>query len=261
MKVKFLVPAVLAACLAFNAQAEFKPLTVNGVTVSAERQQALFDNLKARGIQGTEKELQDAAKKLSIEESILYQKAIKNKLDKDKGVAAYIEAARRQILVDAQAANDVRNIKISDADVKKAYDQAKKNYGTKEYQVRHILVKNEADADKIIKAIQDGGDMGQLASQYSADPVTRLNRGLTDWLPAGAFDKDISTDLQKSKEGTLFAKAFKTPAGYQIVRFEGVRDAQKFPSYESQKESIRQQLALQKAKQDLDKEVQQAKIK
>lgn len=260
MKVKYLVAAALAACFMVSAQAQFKPMKVNGAPVSVERQEALLNNLKARGVVGSDKELQEAARRLAIEESILYQNAIKNKLDKDKTVKAYIEAARRQILVDAEASSQVRKIKVSDADVKKAYDQAKKNYGPKEYQVRHILVKNEEDANKLIKAIQDGSDMGQLATQYSGDNVTRLNRGLTDWLPAGAFDKEIADQLQNAKQGTLFAKAFKTPAGYQIVRFEGARDEQKFPSFDSQKESIRQQLAVQKAKAELDKQVQQAKI-
>lgn len=261
MKMKSLWVLALVAGIACSAQAQFAPFTVNGVPVSAERQKALFDNLKARGVVGSEKELQGAAKKLAIEESILYQKAIKNKLDKNKTVAAYIEAARKQILIDAQANADIKNIKVTDAEVQKAYDQAKKEYGTKEYQVRHILVNSEEDANKLIKAINDGSDMGQLAAKYSEDSVSRLNRGLTDWLPGVAFDKEIADKLSSAKAGTLFTQAFKTPAGYQIVRFEGVRDQQKFPTFESQKESLRQQLAFQKAKVELDKQVKAAKIK
>ena len=63
MKVKYLAVAALAACFMVSAQAQFKPMKVNGTPVSVERQEALLNNLKARGVVGSEKELQEAARR------------------------------------------------------------------------------------------------------------------------------------------------------------------------------------------------------
>src|SRR6201999_581095 len=62
-------------------------------------------------------------------------------------------------------------LKVSDADVKKYYDDNKAQYGTAESRdVRHILVNNKKLADTLESQLKKGGDFAALATKYSKDP-------------------------------------------------------------------------------------------
>jgi parvulin-like peptidyl-prolyl isomerase len=121
-----------------------------------------------------------------------------------------------------------KDVKVPDGDVVAYYQQNLQQYQKPESRdVRHILIaekgandqvdyaKSKTEADRIYGLLQNGGDFGALAQQYSEDPGSKgsggkltINRGQT----VPEFDK-FAFD---AKQGEL-SKPIKTTYGYHII--------------------------------------------
>ena len=65
------------------------------------------------------------------------------------------------------------NVKVSQADAKKYYDQNKQAFTTPETrEVRHILVSSKSEAQMIETKLKNGADFAKLAKQYSKDTTS-----------------------------------------------------------------------------------------
>ena len=80
------------------------------------------------------------------------------------------------------------------------FDAEKKRWGDTEVQVRHILVKDQATAEKLLKDLKGGADFAKLAKEQSVDTQENRNAGgLIPWTSANLFDKDFAA-CQGSRE-------------------------------------------------------------
>ncbi len=170
---------------------------------------------------------------------------------------AYLKQLAQQGLTDAQVHDDLRaqlvseaifakvagSVKITDKQISDYYDKNKTQYHQPESRdVRHILVKNKALADKLYKEIRanKGATFTQLAKKYSQDPGSKnvggkltVSKGQT----VPAFDLAAFTLPTKAVSTPI-----KTQYGWHIIQpLTAVRPAQTTP-LASVKESIRQQL-------------------
>jgi parvulin-like peptidyl-prolyl isomerase len=104
----------------------------------------------------------------------------------------YQQQLKKQGLTDAQVRRDVRgqlvsekvfnkvtaDVKVADADVHDYYIQHPQLYAQPQSRdVRHILVKKKALADKIYSQLKGGADFAKLAKQYSDDPGSKTKGG------------------------------------------------------------------------------------
>ena len=82
---------------------------------------------------------------------------------------------REQIIIEKAVASDVH---VSDADIKSYFN---KNHSLldkpEQVRARHILVKDQATASKVIAALNHGGNFAALAKQYSTDPSSKDKGG------------------------------------------------------------------------------------
>jgi foldase protein PrsA len=149
--------------------------------------------------------------------------------------------------------------KVADADIEKYYKEHKDQYGQPESRdVRHILVKTKAQADKLYAQLQDGGDFAVLAKKFSIDPGSKNQGGkltISKGQTVAPFDQTAFL-LAKNK----ISRPVKTQYGYHIIQpISDVKPAKTTP-LKDVKEAIRQQLlqekkneAMQTWLKDLDK--------
>ena len=141
-----------------------------------------------------------------------------------------------------------------------AYDKARTAYGDTEYQVRHILVKTQDEATKLIERINKGEKFENLAKQYSIDPQSRDQGGLVGWLVPSNVDQAFGNAFKVLSAGSVAQAPILNQYGYHIVKLDAKRKAENFPTWESQKQSLKDQLSELKAKNHFAELVKKAKV-
>ncbi|MCP5239054.1 MAG: peptidylprolyl isomerase [Zoogloeaceae bacterium] len=222
--------------------------TVNGVAIPSARADALIAEQKAQGAPDSE-QLRNAVKEELVRREILQQAAQKKGLDKNTEVQAQMDMARQAVLIRAYLQSFVQANPISDADIRKEYDNIKSRLGEKEYKARHILVESEDQAKAIIAKLQAGEKFEDLAKE-SKDPGSKDRGGDLGWANPGMFVKPFSDAMVGLEKGKFTPQPVKSDFGYHIIKLEDVR-ALKTPSFEEVKPQIQQRLQQQKVEKHL----------
>jgi len=171
----------------------------------------------------------------------------------------YQKQLKQQGLTDQQVRDDLRaqlvqekifnkvtgNVKVTDSDVQKYYDQHKSQYGTPEQRdVAHILVKSKSLADKLYTQVTSGGNFAALAKKYSQDPGSK-NQGGKLTISKGQTVANFDLMAFDLKTGAI-SHPVKTQFGYHIIKALGpIKPATTTP-FSKVKASIKQQLLQQK---------------
>jgi len=249
--------AMLGAIVASPVFAEDAPLktTVNGVVIPQER---IDVNIKAAISQGQEDtpELRKTINDRLVDIEVLSQAATKNGLDKDAEIQQRIEFARESVLAGALIQDFVKNNTITDADIKKEYDLMKESLGSKELDVRHILVKTEADAKSVAARLKKGEKFDTLAMELSDDAGSKDKGGDLGWVPTGnvsaAYVKPFADAVLALKKGETSAPV-ESKFGWHIIQIKDERDL-KLPPLDEVKPKLLQRLqqeAVKKYVEDL----------
>jgi len=250
--------ALLIAAGAANA--ELKAFKVNGETVSVAEQKAVYDRAVAQG-QPAGPELESQVKNLLIQQTALLQEAKKAKIQQNADVQRAIDNARNQILIQGLAQDWAKKNPVSDADLQKAYEADKASYGDTEYQVRHILVKTEQEAKNIIQRLNKGEKFDALAKSESLDPKSGPAGGLIGWLSPSNVEPNFGNAFKILSAGDVAQAPIQNQFGWHVVKLDAKRSQKNFPTYESQKDSLRAQLSQLKAKRHFAELVQKAKVR
>lgn len=245
-----LTGAVLSLGFVAAAQAEFKVMTVNGEKVSVQRQEEVYNNAVKAGAKAGP-QLEDQVRRAITEETVLLQEAAKARIERTKEYRTAIDRAGKQLKV---------QLLVSDKEARAAYDKARTAYGDTEYQVRHILVKTQDEATKLIERINKGEKFENLAKQYSIDPQSRDQGGLVGWLVPSNVDQAFGNAFKVLSAGSVAQAPILNQYGYHIVKLDAKRKAENFPTWESQKQSLKDQLSELKAKNHFAELVKKAKV-
>jgi foldase protein PrsA len=171
----------------------------------------------------------------------------------------YQKQLKQQGLTDTQVRDDLRaqliqekifnkvtgDVKVSDSDIQKYYDQHKSQYGTPEQRdVAHILVKSRALADSLYNRVKSGANFAALAKKYSQDPGSK-NQGGKLTISKGQTVANFDLMAFDLKTGAI-SRPVKTQFGYHIIKALGpIKPATTTP-FTKVKASIKQQLLQQK---------------
>ncbi|MDD1627469.1 MAG: peptidylprolyl isomerase, partial [Methylococcaceae bacterium] len=93
-----------------------------------------------------------------IQRELLVQDAIQKQLDKSAEVIAQLDSAKKTLLTQADVQNFIKANPVTDAEVKAEYDSKVAGENGTEYKARHILVKTEEEAKKLIAELDKGAD-------------------------------------------------------------------------------------------------------
>lgn len=113
-----------------------------------------------------------------------------------------------------------KNVKIDDAKAKEYYNANKFNYTEKADKIKlaHILVKTEAEANKVIERLKNGENFGKLAKELSLDTGSKDNNGEYEvpYVNSG-FDKTFMAAALALDEGKI-SKPVQTQYGFHVIK-------------------------------------------
>jgi peptidyl-prolyl cis-trans isomerase C len=202
-----------------------KPLAV----VNGREIPALYGELVKREIaqsQPDSPQLDARVRESLINLELLSRAALDKGLDKDPRLAASLDIRRKDMLAKAYLEDYVKAHPVTDAEIQAMYDKAKAEAVEPEYHARHILVKTEAEAKKIIADLGKKAKFEDLAKKYSQDPGSAKNGGVLDWSDRRAFVPEFSDALAGLKKGETTKTPVKTQFGYHIIRLDDTRQPQ-----------------------------------
>lgn len=201
-----------------------------------------------------------------IVQNAVLQAAEKENLQNSPDVKQQIEFMQKDILFSTfqrtELEKDLKQNPIDDKTIQAFYDQHfAKATPVKEAHIRHILVKTQAEAEKIISQIHAGKNFSTLAKQYSTDKETGSEKGgdlgwikQSDLLPPEFINAAFAL-----KANAVTSTPVKTQFGWHVIQVLGYRNSP-IPPLSEVKEQIRKNLYQQKIKNIIENVIKQSKI-
>jgi peptidyl-prolyl cis-trans isomerase C len=217
---------------------------VNGKPVPSSRVEALEKQVASQGRPVTP-DMKGQIKEEVINREVFMQEAQKRGIDGSDEYKTQIEQARELIMIRSLFSDYQKKNPVTDAEAKAEYDKFAAANGGKEYKARHILVEQEALANKLTADIKKGAKFEDLAKKNSKDPGSGANGGDLDWANPSNYVPEFAQALVALEKGKLTDKPVKSQFGWHIIRLDDVRQAQ-LPPFEQVKPQITQQLTQQK---------------
>jgi peptidyl-prolyl cis-trans isomerase C len=176
-----------------------------------------------------------------INDTLLYQEALRKGLEKDDDTVKVIEEAKKKILIARLLKDEVDDkLDITQEEVLEVYNGNKEDYMTPEImRVSHILVQSNEDAEKVLKELERGKDFEDLARAKSVDPTAQRG-GDIGYFPRGQLMPEFEDACVKLEVGET-SGVVKTKLGYHIIKLTDRRAPQLKP-LERVEESIRSKL-------------------
>jgi len=172
---------------------------------------------EAMGIEVTDQEIETQLNQQKEQYGLTDEQKYQAELAKAGITDAQVrDQVRIEILTNKIYEAVTKKVTVTDADVQAYYDQnATKYQQPASREVRHILVKTEAQAQKLHDQIQSGADFAKLAKKYTQDEASKADGGkLTafEGRTVGPFDDFVFS----AKTGEL-SDPIKTEFGWHII--------------------------------------------
>ena len=256
MKKLLLATALAALTAPVFAQTAF---TVNGQTVSVAEQKELMKVLADRGVKDQKQQL-EAARSILVQEKLIEEAAKKANIAQDPAVKALIAERKTEIYSAELVRKNAAAHPLTDTDLKKTYEEVKKQYDPNEIKVRHILVKTEQEAKDIIKSLNAGGDFAAIAKEKSLDQGTAAQGGEIPFtnIRRIAIPGFAETAMALNK-GSLLPVPFHSALGYHVIQLQDKREVP-LPSFDALKPQIQNLAAQRQAQQYMADLMRNAKI-
>jgi peptidyl-prolyl cis-trans isomerase C len=241
-----------------NATLALPFVTVNGEVQANARAEVLLREQLSRGTPDSA-ELRKGVREELINQSVMAQQARKAGLDKEPLVQAQLDLARQAILAQIWQQKVLSEVLVKDEELKAEYDRQVARLGNQEYQLRHLLVAEEATAKLLIDKIQAGAKLADLAGEYSRDAATQTRGGLTDWNVPANLQPAVAEVLPKLEKGKVWPQPVRSAGGWHVLQLEDKR-AFTAPSFEATKPQLMQIIARQALESRVQALKAQAKV-
>lgn len=196
-------------------------------------------------------------KQLYTENAIL-KKANELNISKDKQVAKQIKQATSRIIKEEYLKHISKNVATREKIellYKNHIDSLK---GQDEVKARHILVKTESDASRIIKLLKTKS-FDQVAQKESLDEYSKKNGGDLGYFTKGRMIPKFEKTVFNMKIGTV-SSPFKTQYGWHIVKLEDKRKAE-IPTLDEMYEKLKKDISFKAVTAHINEIKDQLEIK
>ncbi len=206
------------------------------------------------GAGGKEKFLDEIIKK-----ELLYQEALKKGYDKDAEFQKKVEDFKKITLISMLLEKEIEaKTEITEQDVKNYYEKNKNEFAQiSQIRARHILVKTEDEAKKILERIKKGEDFAKIAQTSSIDTGTAKNGGDLGYFSPGQLVREFEEAAARLKIGET-SQPVRTKFGYHIIEVIDKKMG-KPVEFERVKNLIFQRLTADKQKQAFDAYIEKLK--
>ncbi len=159
-----------------------------------------------------------------IVDTLLYNEALKQKLDDEEEVRQVVEEARKKILIARLLQSDVEGeIEIGETEIDDYYAANKEKFAMPEvFRASHILVRTEAEAGDIRRKLSEGVNFEELAREHSIDPSGKIG-GDIGFFTKGQLVPEIEEACFDMSPGDI-SGVVKTKFGYHVVKLTERRD-------------------------------------
>jgi foldase protein PrsA len=141
--------------------------------------------------------------------------------------------------------------KVSNAQIADYYNKNKSRFAQPEKRdLRIVLTKTEAQANKAKKALESGQSFKSVAAKYSIDQGTRDNGGLLAAVPKGQQEKALDDATFKAAKGKITGPV-KTQFGYYVFEVTKITPGTQ-QTLDEAKASIKQLLVSQQQQKKID---------
>lgn len=195
--------------------------TLNQVEVEAYSLQKHRVNFQAQ----TDKSKQDIINEY-LQTSKLADHLTKGMMQND----ADLKVATKMLTIEIWAQKFMANINPSDEEIKKLYEKEKPKVPSR-YNLRNILVKEEATADKLLKLLNNTKEKSkklekfkELVKSDSLDITTKSKGGAIGFVEENKLDKTIQTLLYGKKSGEI-VKLNMPNIGWQLFYIEEYQES------------------------------------
>lgn len=228
--------------------------TVNGQPITQEAFEQFVELLGTQGAPDSP-QLREQVKEEMINRLVMVQAAEKAGLTSDPAIKTELELARQGILVRALMADYLETNPVTEAKVKAEYDKLKQEQGeVLEYNVRHILVEDEATARDIQEQLKAGSaSFEDLAKAQSKDPGSAAQGGSLGWASVDNYVAPFAEAVRNTPKGQMTDAPVQTQFGWHVIEVVDARPIA-FPPFEevrTQLEEMMRQQALVQFQQQL----------
>ena len=141
--------------------------------------------------------------------------------------------------------------KVSDGDIEEYYDKNKKRFAQPETRdLRVVLTKNEAQAKKAKKALEDGDSFKSVVKKYSQDEASKAQGGKLPAVSEGQQEPAFNKAIFGARKGELEGPV-KTQFGWYVFEVEKIKPASQ-QTLEQSKETIKNLLRSERQQKALD---------
>jgi parvulin-like peptidyl-prolyl isomerase len=191
-----------------------------GIKVTDQEIETQLDQLKQQFFQGDEEKY-----KAELAKQGLTDEDVRNEL-------------RTRILTNKIYEAVTKKVTVTDADIKAYYDKNPTQYQQPaSREVRHILVKSEAQAQKLHDQIQAGADFAKLATKYTQDEASKADGGKFTAFK-GRTVEPFDEFVFSARTGDL-SEPIKTEFGWHIIEVLSAVKPAKTTPLEEVKDSIK----------------------
>lgn len=171
---------------------------------------------------------------------LFYLEATANKLEEEEEFKKILEEATHSLLQRFAIQKLLQEVTVSEEEIKKYYDDNRKSFvSSEEVKAKHILVKEEEEANRIKKEIEEGKSFEDAAKEYSDCP-SKDKGGDLGFFGKGRMVPEFDKAAFSLKIGEL-SDVVKTQFGYHLIIVEEKKEAS-IKTFDQVKEQIKQNL-------------------